>query len=89
MGYKKHMIDKKSQDVEPSELKIDANKLPSADPAEATLAEADFPLDPQAMEAFLRFLETDLIDPAADLSANEPDSLLDEPTNGWPGYPFL
>lgn len=83
MGDHKHMIDKKSLDVELNDLTRDANKRLSGDAAE------DVQFDPQLMEAFLKFLETELIDSAADVPANEPDDLLGEPTNGWPGYPFL
>lgn len=79
----KHMIDNKSRDIELSSMKFDASKMPSGNAAE----EPHF--DPRVMEAFLKFLETELIDPAADTSASEPDYLLDEPTNGWPGYPYL
>ena len=55
------------------------DKKPSGDAAKEDL------FDPQALEAYLKFLETEFTSPAAEASLSEPD----EPTNGWPGYPFL
>ncbi len=78
MGDYKNMIDNKSRDVEPRDLKLDASKNPYGYTEEALI-------DPQALEAYLKFLETEFTDPAAEASPSEPD----EPTNGWPGLPFL
>jgi hypothetical protein len=89
MDDNKQMIDDKSRDNESSDLKLDVSKKPSGDAAEETLAVAVAQFDPQSIEAFLKFLETDLIDPPADASGDETAGCDDEPTNGWPGYPFL
>ena len=83
------MIDKKPCDDEPSDLKLNVNDCLSGYVFEETLPEADAQFDQQAMEAFLRFLETEFVEPIEVLYPDEPEDVLDEPSNGWPGYPFL
>ena len=89
VGDPKHMIDKNYHDVELSSLNLDDSKPLTGDAAEELLAGAAADSEQQAIEAFLKFLEAESLEPAADISLNEPDDLLDEPINGWPDYPFL